>query len=822
MSMNHSNKWKASDEGGLCWVSDPAQAYVEARVKSVRKGFIKAGASDGREFDIDLELPLKPPSRTQKEPPRRVLPRLVLREPNGVENMDNLEVLHEASILENIERRFRMDLIYTNTGPILIAMNPFKWLPIYGEDVISRFHGKPYGSMPPHVFQEAEDAFVQLQKYRKNQAIVICGESGAGKTETTKLMLYYLAVVSKRTAEREARRMSTRSNASTEGGDTPTIAERMVNSNPLLEAYGNAKTLRNDNSSRFGKFTRFDFGMGSAIINGGHIENLLLEKVRVVEQGEGERNYHIFYQLCEAAKKGQVPKSTFLTGDAASHEYTKGPSAVASIDDFEEYKAMVGALEALAVKPAERELIFHVTSAVYFLGDLDFADAQDGDASVVSTDDVLKTVATLLQVRDSSKLGKALTIRVREVPGGEKVVSNNKTSEARHLRDALAKAVYARLFDWLVCRANTAFDVSTGQENQFIGVLDIFGFEDMKSNGFEQVFINTTNEQLQKVFNDIIFRSEAEEYSREQIDWDKTAFPDNTPCIDLLTRKPQGILRILDAECLRGMSASDGPKLAAKFNRAHGNHAFYEICGPASVWRRNNGERTRDEDFLIHHFAGPIVYTIAQFVDKNRDALFGHVYDLLAADSTDPIVTDIFPPTNDGGQPNGQNDVDHTTTTRASGGGSGTTKGASKGGGGVASAAAASKQTVANKYLGQLSALVSVLRESSTRFVRCIKTNHDKLPAKLDKPSCLHQLICSGVMAALEVRRAGYPTRLPYREFIREFRAFTPKGQRKYDDRDLADQMMQHPHVVERIGAKKYKLAYRLGVSKIFMQAEIL
>mmetsp|Transcript_15759 Transcript_15759/g.49336 ORF Transcript_15759/g.49336 Transcript_15759/m.49336 type:complete len:1407 (-) Transcript_15759:564-4784(-) len=789
--MNHSARWASADVGGLCWVSDAAQAYLEASVTAVSGGHVLATTTDGREFDIDLQAPLKPPSRKQKEPPRRILQRVPLTTANGVENMDNLSALHEASILDNIQLRFRMDLIYTNTGPILIAMNPFKWLPIYGDDVINRFHGRPYGSMPPHCFQEAEDAFVQLQKYRKNQAVVICGESGAGKTETTKLMLHYLAVVSKKTSERDARRKSSAGEqvAAAVPASQATIAERMVNSNPLLESYGNAKTLRNNNSSRFGKFTRFDFGMNSSVICGGHIENLLLEKVRVVEQGEGERNYHIFYQLTAAARAGKARHlaATGLKGaaaDCAAHGYTarSGCIDVDGMDDVEEYGAMIGALEALGVKPDLVDLIFNVTAAVYWTGDIEF-DPTGNDASVVrpgASTDALRAVGTLLQI-DPKKLGEALAVRVRELRGGEKVVSNNEPHQALHLRDALAKAVYSRLFDWLVHRANMAFDRSSGKETQFIGILDIFGFEDMKRNGFEQVFINTTNEQLQKVFNDIIFKSEEEEYTREQIEWDKTAFPDNTPCIELLTKKPQGLLRILDAECLRGNAASDGAKLAAKFNKAHGNHTFYEVCGPASVWRRNNGDRTREEDFLIHHFAGPIVYTIEHFVDKNRDALFGHVHDLLAL-STCPIVSDIFPKR-----------VDEGDST--------------------------AKQTVANRYLGQLSALVSVLRESSTRFVRCIKTNQEKLPAKLDKPSVLRQLICSGVMAALEVRRAGFPTRVPYREFVREFRAFTPKGTRTFtDDKDLTAKMMSHPHVQERVKPS----AYRLGVTKLFLQAEVL
>mmetsp|Transcript_8801 Transcript_8801/g.30122 ORF Transcript_8801/g.30122 Transcript_8801/m.30122 type:complete len:889 (+) Transcript_8801:192-2858(+) len=774
--MNHSTNWSSSDVGGLCWVSDPAQAYIEAKVTSVGGGRVTAASNDGRDFDVDLELPLKPPSRKQKEAPRRVLQRVPLTSNNGVDNMDNLSTLHEAAILDNIQHRFRMDLIYTNTGPILIAMNPFKWLPIYGDDVIGRYHGRPYGALPPHCYQEAEDAFTSLQRTRKNQAIVICGESGAGKTETTKLMLHYLSVASKRTSAR-------RESGAEQGAGGPTIAERMVASNPLLEAFGNAKTLRNDNSSRFGKFTRFDFAMNSAVINGGHIENLLLEKVRVVEQAPGERNYHVFYQLCRGAAKGLLEGAAGmgLAGAAlepASHGYSSGCADVAHLDDAEEFQATVAALDALGVRADERERIFRVAAAVAWLGDVTFVEAADDGSAVAPGDEALAQAAKLLGV-DAAKLAAALVVRVREIHGGETVTSLNDVAAATGLRNALAKATFSRLFDWLVSRANAAFDVSGGKETQFIGVLDIFGFEDMHSNGFEQVFINTTNEMLQKVFNDIIFKSEEDEYTREQIDWDKTVFPDNTPCIELLSKRPNGILRLLDGECLRGNAASDGAKFAAKVNKAHGGSPFFEVCGPASVWRRNDGTRTSEEDFLVHHFAGPIVYTVSNFVDKNRDALFGHVYDVLAGSSA-PVVAACFPP-----RP---------------------------------AAEAAAKMTVANKYLGQLNALVNVLRESSSRFVRCIKTNEDKLPAKLDKPSVLRQLVCSGVMAALEVRRAGFPTRVLYREFVRDFRAFTPRGAALVDPKALAAAMMKHPHVAEAVPAS----AYRLGVSKLFMQSEVL
>ena len=410
-----------------------------------------------------------------------------------------------------------------------------------------------------------------------------------------------------------------------------------------LEAFGNAKTLRNDNSSRFGKFTRFDFERNSSTINGGHIENLLLEKVRVVEQSKGERNYHIFYQLCAAAKAGKLPGAAgkALTGDAFMHIYSKTCTSVDDMDDSEEFDATVAALDALGVKGAELEAIFRAAAAVYVLGDVQFA--EDGDGSKITTQSELDTAASLLGV-DSAKLAQALCTRVRDVAGEggvrDIVTTQNTPEEASTLRHALAKATFSRLFDWLVQRANKAFDKS--DQSQFIGILDIFGFEDMATNGFEQVFINTTNEQLQKVFNDLVFEAEAEEYTREGIDWDKTCFPDNTPCIELLTKRPIGILRLLDSECSRGFVASDGAKLVAKVNKAHASSPFFEVCGPASVWRRKDGSRTEDADFLVHYFAGPIVYTVSSFVEKNRDALFPHVYDVLH-ESSDSLIQACFP-----------------------------------------------------------------------------------------------------------------------------------------------------------------------------------
>ncbi len=417
-----------------------------------------------------------------------------------------------------------------------------------------------------------------------------------------------------------------------------------------------------------------------------------------------------------------------------------------------------------------------IVAAVLHLGNVNFTKSDKSMIDAASQNS-LNTVAKLLNI-NAGELGHAMCCRVRVV-AGTVITSDNNQSESVDLRDAVAKSIYSKLFDWIVTRVNWALDKDESENPFIIGVLDIFGFEDMTINGFEQLFINTTNEMLQKVFNDIIFKEEAEEYTREQIDWDPTTFPDNEPCIDLLTRRPIGLMPYLDSECARGAVASDGADLVRKLNKSHASNEFFEVCGPASVYRRKDQSRTQHEDFLIRHYAGPIIYTVTDFITKNRDALFDHVYDVLAA-TKDVIMADLFPVRE-------EDSADQLS------------------------------QTVGRRFLGQLTYLVQMLRESETRFVRCIKTNHTYQPQFVDKNAVLNQLVCSGVMAALEVRRAGYPTRMTYREFTREFRCFTYKGKGS-DDRDRTGLMMKNPHVAEKIAP----IQYRLGVTKLFMQADVM
>jgi myosin heavy subunit len=762
-SMSHEVNWTSTNVGGLCWISDPQQAYMQGTVESVdeaNKLVVAKSLTDGKVYNIDLLAPLAPPDRKRKEPPRRLLQRSPILNNNGVPNMDDLATLHEASILHNIELRFRMDRIYTNSGPILIAMNPFKWLPIYGEEIIKSYHNRPYGTMEPHCYNEAEAAFQNLVRTRQNQSVVICGESGAGKTETTKLMLQYLSVIS----------------LLKQGGDAAgglSMGEKIVASNPLLEAFGNAKTLRNNNSSRFGKFTALNYSPQS-FITGSKITNLLLEKSRITFQPNGERNFHVYYQL----QASSMAANMGLGGGPNSMHYTNqsGTTTVADMDDSHEFDETVKSMNAIDMGDVEIDNVMRIVAAVLHIGNINFTKADQSAVDSASSGS-LGTVAQLLNI-SAAELGKAMVCRVRVV-AGTVIVSENNQLESIDLRDAVAKSIYSKLFDWIVTRVNWALDKDDSENPYLIGVLDIFGFEDMTINGFEQLFINTTNEMLQKVFNDIIFKEEAEEYTREQIDWDPTSFPDNEPCIDLLTRRPIGLMPYLDSECARGTVASDGAELVRKLNKSHASNEFFEVCGPASVYRRKDQSRTQHEDFLIRHYAGPIIYTVTDFIKKNRDALFDHVYDVLA-ESKDVIMNDLFPVRE-------EDSGDQLS------------------------------QTVGRRFLGQLQYLVQMLRESETRFVRCIKTNHTYQPQFVDKNAVLNQLVCSGVMAALEVRRAGYPSRMSYREFTREFRCFTVKG-KAADDRDRTGMMMKNPHVREKINP----IQYRLGVTKLFMQADVM
>ena len=730
-----------------------------------------------------------------------------------VDNMDDLVPLNAASILENVRMRFRcvplsplpctclhssavyntlssgfvinlnhpcalvysfrLDNIYTRTGPILIVMNPFKSLPIYGENMMQRYRGKPYGDMPPHPYQESEDCLQRLQGYNESQCVVICGESGAGKTETTKIMLNYI------------------SKSLGKGGDSDekSLGERMVDANPVLEAVGNAKTLRNNNSSRFGKFTMYAFNEERRHITGGRVSNFLLEKARVSEQSQGERNYHIFYQLLAGAPDSW--RTQMSLKDPSTYHYLNQSGCIKldGMDDKEEFGETVHSMKAVLIGDQEQFEIFKVFAGVLHLGNVTFIPDGDPDASRVKDMAVLTTASALLGLTPQA-LSQALVTNVRELPGNKTVVSPQNVSASEASRDGVAKHIFNALFDEIVVRVNKAFDKDSRADAAFIGVLDIFGFENLAPNGLDQLLINLANERLQKLFNDVTFKQELAVYSEEGIDFAKSDFPDNQQCLDLISKKPSGILANLDSACSRGAAANDHDLIGAQHKQQKAN-PYYSACGRATDWRNLDGSRTDENQFVVKHFAGPIIYTVgttpdgklgSHWVHKNLDKLFPHIYAELSSSSSE-IMSELYPSLS----------REEAQSNKKS-------------------------STIASTFAKSLTDLVQTLTSASARFVRCIKSTPLKRPNVLDSSDVFRQLICSGVIAALEVRNAGFPTRMDYAAFVRYYHALslgvdlTGKSTAK----EVAAALFTNEAVAPYVDKSKF----RLGRTKVFMRAD--
>eukprot|EP00614_Pseudopedinella_elastica_P024052 CAMPEP_0172622184 /NCGR_PEP_ID=MMETSP1068-20121228/118582_1 /TAXON_ID=35684 /ORGANISM="Pseudopedinella elastica, Strain CCMP716" /LENGTH=2261 /DNA_ID=CAMNT_0013430271 /DNA_START=120 /DNA_END=6905 /DNA_ORIENTATION=+ len=660
-------------------------------------------------------------------------------------------------------------------------MNPYKQLQLYGDNVMQRYRGKAPGDMPPHPYQEAEDALQRIQNHNESQCVVICGESGAGKTETTKIMLKY---ISKATAK------SQQFQGGGVGADL-TLGERMVGANPLLEALGNAKTLRNDNSSRFGKFTTYQFDAECRKITGGRISSFLLEKARVPYQSQGERNYHVFYQLLAGAP--DTWRTQLSLKGPENFVYLRGGSGkavdVPGLDDSLEFNATRDSMRFLDLHDQAQFEVFKVLSGVLHLGNVTFLPDGDVDASRVNDMAVLTTASALLGV-NPQELAQDLVVNVLHLPGNMKsVTASHDVKAAAAARDALAKHIFDALFSEVVARVNRAFDRDSRPDATFFGVLDIFGFENLSPNGLEQLLINLSNERLQKMFNDVTFKQELAVYHEEGIDFNMSDFPDNQQCLDLIMKRPSGILPNLDSDCARGAAATDAA-FAATGHKLHKANPFYAACGRATGWRNLDGSRTDANQFVVKHFAGPIVYTVGPigdgkgtnslWVSKNSDKLFDHLYHRLSSSSSE-LVSDLYPK-------RGAELLLHQA------------------------------KTISATFTHSLNELMKTLTSASSRFVRCIKSNPNKCPRVIDSADVMRQLVCSGVIAALEVRNSGWPARMDFANFATHYHSLkldldlTGKSTAK----EVAAALFTHPLVAPFVDRSKYKL----GRTKVFMRAD--
>merc|ERR1719340_76279 len=688
------------------------------------------------------------------------------------EDMADLTCLNEASVLHNIKERYFSGLIYTYSGLFCVVVNPYKRLPIYTEKIIEIYKGKKRHEVPPHVFAITDIAYRSMLQDREDQSILCTGESGAGKTENTKKVIQYLAFVAA-----SKPKGSSHAPTSNDGGlSFGELEQQLLKANPILEAFGNAKTVKNDNSSRFGKFIRINFD-ASGYIAGANIETYLLEKARIIRQAQEERTFHIFYQLLMGASKEF--KSQMLLDDAKNYTFmTAGGLRVPGIDDVEEFAATQNAMRVMGISDEDMISIWRVISASLLFGNMEFKQERNTDQATLPDNTVAQKVAHLLgiQVTDLTKAFLKPRIKV----GRDYVTKAQTKEQVEFAIEAIAKATYERLFKWICTRINKSLDRTKRQGASFIGILDIAGFEIFDLNSFEQLCINYTNEKLQQLFNHTMFILEQEEYQREGIEWKFIDFGlDLQPTIDLI-EKPMGIMALCDEECW--FPKATDKTFVEKLTTSHSVHPKFV----KSDFKSN-------ADFSILHYAGQVNYSAAQWLMKNMDPLNENIVQYLQA-SQDPFVCHIWKDAEIVGM--AQQAMTDTQFGRV------TRKGMFR--------------TVSQLYKEQLSKLMVTLRNTNPNFVRCIIPNHEKKAGKINAPLVLDQLRCNGVLEGIRICRQGFPNRIPFQEFRQRYELLTPNVIPKgfMDGKKACEKMIEALELDPGL--------FRIGQSKIFFRAGVL
>uniref|UniRef100_A0A8U7NXA4 Myosin VA n=1 Tax=Corvus moneduloides TaxID=1196302 RepID=A0A8U7NXA4_CORMO len=701
----------------------------------------------------DLEYSLDP--KTKELPPLRNPDILV-----GENDLTALSYLHEPAVLHNLKVRFiDSKLIYTYCGIVLVAINPYEQLPIYGEDIINAYSGQNMGDMDPHIFAVAEEAYKQMARFR-NQSIIVSGESGAGKTVSAKYAMRYFATVSGSASEAN-------------------VEEKVLASNPIMESIGNAKTTRNDNSSRFGKYIEIGFDKRYRII-GANMRTYLLEKSRVVFQAEEERNYHIFYQLCASAALPEF--KTLRLGSANYFHYTKqgGSPVIDGVDDAKEMVNTRQACTLLGISDSYQMGIFRILAGILHLGNVEFA-SRDSDSC---THEPLIIFCDLMGV-EYEEMAHWLCHR-KLATATETYIKPISKLHAINARDALAKHIYANLFNWIVDHVNKALH-ATVKQHSFIGVLDIYGFETFEINSFEQFCINYANEKLQQQFNMHVFKLEQEEYMKEQIPWTLIDFYDNQPCINLIEAK-MGILDLLDEECKMPKGSDDS--WAQKLYNTHLNKC--------TLFEK---PRLSNKAFIIKHFADKVEYQCEGFLEKNKDTVYEEQIKVLKS-SKFKLLPELFQdeekvlsPTS--ATPSGRVPLSRMPIKPAK---------ARPG-----QASKEHKKTVGHQFRNSLHLLMETLNATTPHYVRCIKPNDFKFPFTFDEKRAVQQLRACGVLETIRISAAGFPSRWTYQEFFSRYRVLMKQ-------RDvLGDRKQTCKNVLEKLIQDKDK--YQFGKTKIFFRA---
>nr|GEV34581.1 myosin-6-like isoform X1 [Tanacetum cinerariifolium] len=713
--------------GSQVWVEDPEIAWIDGDVLEIKGADIKIKLTSGKEIvSTSAHVYPKDPEAPQC----------------GVDDMTKLAYLHEPGVLQNLKSRYNMDEIYTYTGNILIAVNPFKRIPhLYDKHMMGQYKGAALGELSPHPYAIADASYRQMVNEGISQSILVSGESGAGKTESTKNLMQYLAYMGGRPGAQGQR----------------SVEQQVLESNPVLEAFGNAKTVRNNNSSRFGKFVEIQFN-DRGKISGAAIRTYLLERSRVCQVSDPERNYHCFYMICAAPP--EVLKK-YKLGQAKTFHYLNQTNCyeLSGVDESKEYHATRKAMDVVGISSNEQEAIFRIVAAILHLGNIEFVKDSEPDSSKPKDDQSkfhLKTAAELFMC-DEEALQDSFCKRVI-VTRDESIKKSLDPLAAALNRDAMAKIVYTRLFDWIVGRINESIG-QDAESKHLIGVLDIYGFESFKTNSFEQFCINLTNEKLQQHFNQHVFKMEQEEYTKEEIDWSYIEFVDNQDILDLIEKKPGGILALLDEACM--------------FPRSTHETFAEKLFQTLKDNKRFSKPKLSNSAFTIDHYAGEVTYQTEFFLDKNKDYVVAEQQALLCA-SKCSFVAGLFPP-----QPE-----ETTKTSKFS--------------------------SLGSRFKQQLQSLLETLSHTEPHYIRCVKPNNLLKPSIFENQNILQQLRCGGVMEAIRISMAGFPTRNPFKEFISRFKIFSPDDVKKSTDDIKTSKLL-----LEKANLQ----GFQIGKTKVFLRA---
>uniref|UniRef100_A0A8D1UYX1 Myosin heavy chain 3 n=1 Tax=Sus scrofa TaxID=9823 RepID=A0A8D1UYX1_PIG len=748
------------DAKTYCFVVDSKEEYAKGKIKSTQDGKVTVETEDNRAHRAPFPfqtLVVKPEDVYAMNPPKF----------DRIEDMAMLTHLNEPAVLYNLKDRYTSWMIYTYSGLFCVTVNPYKWLPVYNPEVVEGYRGKKRQEAPPHIFSISDNAYQFMLTDRENQSILITGESGAGKTVNTKRVIQYFATIAA-TGD-----LAKKKDSKMKG----TLEDQIISANPLLEAFGNAKTVRNDNSSRFGKFIRIHFGTTGKLASA-DIETYLLEKSRVTFQLKAERSYHIFYQIL-SNKKPELIELLLITTNPFDYPFiSQGEILVASIDDAEELLATDSAIDILGFTPEEKSGLYKLTGAVMHYGNMKFKQKQREEQAEPDGTEVADKTAYLMGL-NSSDLLKALCFPRVKV-GNEYVTKGQTVDQVHHAVNALSKSVYEKLFLWMVTRINQQLDTKLPRQH-FIGVLDIAGFEIFEYNSLEQLCINFTNEKLQQFFNHHMFVLEQEEYKKEGIEWTFIDFGmDLAACIELI-EKPMGIFSILEEECMFPKATDTSFK----------NKLYDQHLGKSANFQKPKVLKGRAEaHFSLIHYAGTVDYSVSGWLEKNKDPLNETVVGLYQKSSNRLLA--------------------HLYATFA-------TADADSGKKKVAKKKGSSFQTVSALFRENLNKLMSNLRTTHPHFVRCIIPNETKTPGAMEHSLVLHQLRCNGVLEGIRICRKGFPNRILYGDFKQRYRVLNasaiPEGQfidsKKACEKLLASIDIDHTQ-------------YKFGHTKVFFKAGLL